>query len=372
MSKRDYYEVLGVGKNASDAELKKAYRKQAMQYHPDRNPDDKQAEVKFKEAGEAYDCLKDSQKRAAYDQMGHAAFEGGMGGGARGGAGGGFGGFNTSDFGDMFEDMFGGGSAGEDLRGADLRYNLSINLEDAYNGKSAKVNIPTSVSCGTCKGSGAKPGTKPTTCGTCNGAGQVRMQQGFFAMTRTCPKCSGTGKIIPTPCTDCNGQGRVKKEKTISIKIPAGVDDGTRIRVAGEGDAGRNGALSGDLYIFIQMKAHPLFRREGPHLALDIPLDFVEAALGGSIEVPTPDGHKSVLKVPAGTQPNTQFRMRGKGMPVLNSKSYGDLFVNVDVEVPTKLSKKQKELLEQFKEAYTGDNHPEQEGFFKKAAKFWG
>lgn len=381
MTKRDYYEILGVEKGADDAALKKAYRKQAMKYHPDRNPDDKEAEAKFKEVNEAYDTLKDSQKRAAYDQFGHAAFEnggagaGGFGGGGFGGAG--FGGHDFSDmFEDMFGDMFGGGARGGrsrgSQRGGDLRYNLSISLDEAYAGKPVQIKIPTSVSCDTCDGSGAKKGSDVKTCGTCGGRGEVRVQQGFFAMNRTCPDCHGQGQIISDPCNDCHGTGTVHKEKTLNVNIPKGVDNGTRIRVTGEGEAGQNGAPSGDLYIFIQLKKHNLFEREGPHVLLDMPIDFVLAALGGQLEVPTLDGKKALLKIPEGTQSGTQFRLRGKGMPVTNSSSFGDMFVNVEVEVPTKLSKKQKELLEQFREAYTDKNSPEQESFLKKASKFWG
>ena len=381
MTKRDYYEILGVEKGADDAALKKAYRKQAMKYHPDRNPDDKEAEAKFKEVNEAYDTLKDSQKRAAYDQFGHAAFEnggagaGGFGGGGFGGAG--FGGHDFSDmFEDMFGDMFGGGARGGrscgPQRGGDLRYNLSISLDEAYAGKPVQIKIPTSVSCDTCDGSGAKKGSDVKTCGTCGGRGEVRVQQGFFAMNRTCSACNGQGQIISDPCNTCHGTGTVHKEKTLNVNIPKGVDNGTRIRVTGEGEAGQNGAPSGDLYIFIQLKKHNLFEREGPHVLLDMPIDFVSAALGGQLEVPTLDGKKALLKIPEGTQSGTQFRLRGKGMPVTNSSSYGDMFVNVEVEVPTKLSKKQKELLEQFKEAYTDKNSPEQESFLKKASKFWG
>ena len=372
MSKRDYYDVLGVGKSASDAELKKAYRKLAMQYHPDRNPDDAEAEKKFKEAGEAYDALKDPQKRAAYDQMGHAAFEGGHGGGQ-----GGFGGFNPEDFGDMFGDMFGDifGGAGmrteRSGRGADLRYNLSVSLEDAYAGKKVTLKVPKNVTCDLCHGKGAVSEADIKTCGTCGGTGQVRVQQGFFAMARPCPTCHGEGKIIKKPCKKCGGSGSVKETETIKVDIPAGVDDGMQIRVSGKGDAGKRGAPAGDLYIFVHLTEHPLFTREGSHLHLELPLEFTEAALGATIEVPTPDGHKAALKVPAGTQPGTQFRLRGKGMPLTGQTRYGDLFVTATVEVPTKLSNKQKELLEDFKNIGEGKNHPCQENFFKKAAKFW-
>ncbi|MEC8067686.1 MAG: molecular chaperone DnaJ [Pseudomonadota bacterium] len=375
MTKRDYYEVLGVEKGADAAALKKAYRKQAMKFHPDRNPGDTAAEASFKEVNEAYDTLKDPQKRAAYDQYGHAAFENG---GAGAGGFGGFGGGAGHDFGDMFEDMFGdmfGGGRGRSRgpqRGGDLRYNLTISLEEAYAGKAVQVTIPTAVSCNTCDGSGAKKGTSVKTCGTCGGRGEVRVQQGFFAMSRTCNTCGGKGQIITDPCDTCHGSGTVRKEKTLNVNIPKGVDNGTRIRVTGEGEAGENGAPNGDLYIFVQLKNHNLFEREGPHILLDMPIDFVSAALGGQLEVPTLDGKKALLKIPEGAQSGTQFRMRGKGMPVTNSSAYGDMFVNVTVEVPTKLSKKQKELLKQFKNASSDRNSPEQDSFLKKATKFWG
>lgn len=378
MAKRDYYDILGVSKGASDDELKRAYRKVAMKYHPDRNPDDKDAEQKFKEAGEAYDALKDPQKRAAYDQFGHAAFEQGMGGGAgAGGAGHGFGGFDMGgDFGDMFDDLFGdvfGGGRGHGAsnRGADLRYNLSVDLDDAYKGKTVQVKIPTSVACDTCHGSGAKPGTKPKACNTCGGRGQVRVSQGFFSMTRTCPACHGRGEVITDPCRSCHGSGRVNKEKTISVNIPKGVDNGTRIRLSGEGEAGAQGGPAGDLYIFIQLKPHPIFKRDGKDLFLEVPLAFSEAALGGQIEVPTPDGGRARLTIPEGTQTGQSFRLRGKGMPVLSAGQFGDLYVSAKVEVPTKLTKKQKELLREFQDACNDKNNPEQESFLKKASRFW-
>lgn len=376
MSKRDYYEVLGVSKNADDAELKKAYRKLAMQYHPDRNSDDKEAEKKFKEAGEAYDALKDPQKRAAYDRFGHAAFEGGMGGGSRGAGGFGGGGFNAEDLGDMFGDMFGdffGGGGGRrgPQRGNDLRYNLRISLEDAYEGKSVEIQIPTTQSCGTCKGSGAKPGTSTKTCGACGGRGQVHVSQGFFNMARTCGTCSGTGQIIPSPCMDCGGKGVKATRKTINVTIPKGVDEGTRIRISGEGEAGEKNAPSGDLYIFVHMEPHKVFEREGTHLILNMPIDFVCAALGGHVDVPTPDGKKARLKIPEGTQSGQQFRLRSKGMPKLHSNTHGDLFVNVYVEVPSKLSKKQKKLLEEFAAETDSKNSPQKESFEKKISKLF-
>lgn len=373
MAKADYYDTLGANKGASDDELKKAYRKKAMKYHPDRNPDDKVAEQKFKDIGEAYEVLKDPQKRAAYDQMGHAAFEGGMGGGGQGHAGGGFGGFEGADFGSMFEEMFGdafggGGHAGP-ARGSDLRYNLTISLEDAFNGKTVEVRIPTSVECKKCDGSGAEKGTKPETCPTCNGTGKVRVTQGFFSMARGCPRCHGSGKIIKNPCRACHGSGHVQEEKTVSVNIPKGVDDGTRIRLSGEGDVGPNGGLAGDLYIFIQMKRHEIFQREGGNLHIKMPIDFVEAALGGAVEVPTVDGKKARLNIPEGTQAGDRFRLRGKGMPGLHGSGVGDLYVSAQVEVPTKLSKKQKNLLEDFRKESSTKNHPEQEAFIKKARR---
>ena len=379
MAKKDYYEVLGVEKNASDDELKRAYRKLAMKYHPDRNKDDKEAEHKFKEVGEAYEVLKDAQKRQAYDRMGHAAFEGGMGGG--GGnpfGGGGFGGFQGGDashFADMFEEMFGGFGGGggfgqqrgsHGMRGADLRYNLSISLEDAFKGKTVKVKVPTAVECKTCDGSGAKPGTKPKTCSSCGGAGQIRVQQGFFAMARTCPNCNGAGQVIPDKCKDCHGEGRVHDEKNIQVKIPPGVDSNTRIRLSGEGEAGANGGATGDLYIFIDVKEHEIFHREGSDLLIDMPVPFTLAALGGSLEVPTIGGNRVKINIPEGTQPNQQLRVKGKGMPARTSVGNGDLYVNVNVEVPTKLDKKQKDQLEKFSGSLSEKNTPHNESFTEK------
>ncbi|MBI1363887.1 MAG: molecular chaperone DnaJ [Proteobacteria bacterium] len=380
MSKRDYYDVLGVDRGASEGDLKKAYRKLAMQYHPDRNADNPDAEKKFKEINEAYEILRDNQKRAAYDRMGHAAFDGFGAGGANGAGGfGGFGGMGGGDFSDMFEDLFGdifgaaagGGARTSGLRGADLRYNLSINLEDAYHGKNVKVRIPSSVVCETCDGSGAKKGTSPKTCDSCSGAGQVRVQQGFFSISRTCPTCGGTGKVIPEKCTDCKGSGRKHKDKTISVNIPQGVEDGTRIRLTGEGEAGRNGGEAGDLYIFIALKKHSLFRREGRDLYVDFPINMVDAIIGGAMEVPTIDGGRAKITLPEGTQPGQQFRLRGKGMPSLNGAIYGDMYVIADVEVPKNISRKQKELLEEFKKAGGDKQSESQESFFDKVAKFW-
>ncbi len=375
MSKRDYYEVLGVSKGADEKELKRAYRKLAMQYHPDRNADNPEAEAKFKELNEAYDVLKDPQKKAAYDQMGHAAFEGGMGGAGGGFGGGGFGGADFSDmFGDMFGDIFGGGGAGHNsgrTRGADLRYNLNISLEDAYKGKKVKVKIPSTEECSSCSGTGAKKGTSAQTCSTCHGHGQVRVQQGFFSLARTCHHCGGSGKIIKDPCPDCHGAGVKKKDKTIEVSIPQGVEDGSRIRVSGEGEAGHNGGPSGDLYIFISIKGHDIFEREHNHLFVDVPVNFVDAALGGQVEVPTIEGGRVKINIPEGTQPDQQFRVRGKGMPGLHGQPQGNMYVNVQVEVPSKLTDEQREILEQLRTTMGDNNSPKKEGFFKKVANFW-
>ncbi len=347
MSKRDYYEVLGVAKNASDAELKKAYRRAAQKYHPDRNPDSDEAEEKFKEAKEAYEVLSDAQKRTAYDQFGHAGVDPSMGGGGRGGFGGG--GANFSDiFGDVFGDIFGGGGGGRGgqrvYRGADLRYNLELSLEDAVRGTTVKIRVPTFSTCKTCNGSGAKKGTQPSTCTTCGGHGQVRMQQGFFSVQQTCPRCKGTGTIIGDPCGDCHGQGRVKEQKTLSVKVPAGVDTGDRIRLANEGEAGENGGPPGDLYVQIQVKEHPIFKRDDANLYCEVPISYATAALGGELEVPTLDGRVK-LKVPEGTQTGKLFRMRGKGVKPVRDNMVGDLLCRVVVETPVKLSPKQKALL---------------------------
>ena len=352
MSKRDYYEVLGVDKNASEAELKKAYRRLAMKHHPDRNPDDKEAEAKFKEGKEAYEVLSDARKRAAYDQFGHAGVDQTMGGG--GGPGGGFGG--AADFGDIFGEVFGdifgggrrgGGGRAHVNRGADLRYNLELSLEEAVHGTTVKIRIPVLVQCGTCHGSGAKPGTQPTTCTTCAGHGQVRMQQGFFSIQQTCPQCRGTGKMIKEPCGDCHGRGRVEEPKTLSVKVPAGVDNGDRIRLTGEGEAGEHGGPPGDLYVHIMVREHPIFTREENHLYCEVPISFVTAALGGELEVPTLDG-KVNLKIPAETQTGKLFRLRAKGVRPVRGGTVGDLLCRVVVETPVKLTDKQKELLREF------------------------
>lgn len=343
MSKRDYYEVLGVERNASEAELKKAFKRLAMKYHPDRNPDDAAAEEKFKEAKEAYDVLNNPQKRAAYDQFGHAGVDHGGGGGPGAGA-------SFSDiFGDVFGDIFGGGRGGQQQarRGADLRYHLELSLEDAVRGTTVKIRVPTSVICATCGGSGAKKGTSPTTCTTCGGSGQVRMQQGFFSLQQSCPHCQGTGQIITDPCGTCHGQGRTQEHKTLSVKVPPGVDNGDRIRLSGEGEAGDRGAPAGDLYVQISVKEHPLFLREENNLYCEVPISFVTAALGGELEVPTLDGRVK-LKIPAETQSGKLFKLRGKGVKSVRGGAVGDLLCRVLVETPVNLSSKQKELLREF------------------------
>ena len=383
MAKRDYYEVLGVGKTADEKELKAAYRKLAKQLHPDANPGDKTAEAKFKEISEAYDVLKDPQKKAAYDRFGHQAFEGGMGGG-RGPGGAGFGPEFTSSMSDIFEDLFGdfmGGQRGRQggqrgrggggaARGADLRYNMEISLTEAFTGKSAQIRVPSSVTCEVCNGSGAKAGSSPKTCATCGGAGAVRSQSGFFTVERTCPTCQGRGQVISDPCGNCGGQGRTTKERTLSVNIPAGVEDGTRIRLANEGEAGLRGGPAGDLYIFLSVRPHEFFQRDGADLFCKVPVSMTAAALGGEIEVPTIDGKKARVTIPEGTQAGKQFRLKSKGMPVLRSSQSGDMYIQVSVETPVNLSKRQRELLREFdKEAR--NNSPESEGFFAKAKAFW-
>jgi molecular chaperone DnaJ len=372
MAKRDFYDVLGVDRSADDKELKSAFRKLAMQYHPDRNNGDPEAERKFKELNEAYDALKDPQTRAAYDQFGHAAFEGG----GRGGPGG-FGPDFSSSMSDIFDDLFGdfmgrrpGRGSGRE-RGADLRYNMEITLEDALNGRNAQITVPTSVACETCSGSGARPGTSPQTCRTCSGHGKVRATQGFFTIERTCPTCQGRGEQIADPCEACNGQGRVVKERTLSVNIPAGVEDGTRIRLAGEGEAGRLGGPSGDLYIFLSIAPHEFFQRDGADLFCRVPLAMSTAALGGDIEVPTIDGGRARVKVPEGTQSGKQFRLKGKGMPVLRSRQHGDLYIQVTVETPVNLSRKQRQLLKEFEEASEARNNPESSSFFARVKELW-
>jgi molecular chaperone DnaJ len=369
MAKRDYYEVLGVARGASEADLKSAFRKLAMKFHPDRNPGDKDCEHHFKEVNEAYDVLKDAQKRAAYDRFGHAAFEHGTGGGA------GFGADFASSFADIFEDLFGmgGGRRGRPSgreRGADLRYNMEITLAEAFGGKTAQIRIPTAVTCEVCSGSGAKAGSRPKACPTCGGYGKIRHAQGFFTMERTCPACHGRGQVIEDPCPTCDGSGRVTRERTLAVNIPAGVEDGTRIRLAGEGEAGARGGPSGDLYIFISLAQHQFFQRDGADLHCRVPISMVTAALGGGFDVPTIDGGKTRVKVPEGTQSGRVFRLQGKGMPVLRARGTGDMYVQVMVETPQKLSKRQKDLLAEFDRQSSGETHPESAGFFAKVKEF--
>ena len=377
MAKRDYYDVLGVARGASPDEIKKAYRSKAKELHPDRNADNPDAESQFKEANEAYEVLKDAEKKAAYDRFGHAAFEGGMGGG--GGRPGGYGGNQgdfASAFSDVFDDLFGdfmggrGGGRGRAARGADLRYNLRVTLEEAYSGLQKTINVPTSVSCSSCSGSGAEGGAEPQTCPTCSGMGKVRAQQGFFTVERTCPTCSGLGQIIKNPCKACAGQGRVHKDRALSVNIPAGVETGTRIRLAGEGEAGMRGGPSGDLYIFIEVAKHDLFERENTNLFCRVPVSMTTAALGGDIEVPTIDGGRSRVKIPAGSQSGRQMRLRSKGMPALRSGPEGDMFIELAVETPVNLTSRQKELLREF-EAMSEDNNPESKTFFSSVRNFW-
>ncbi|MGE7370238.1 molecular chaperone DnaJ [Neorhizobium sp. NPDC001467] len=373
MAKTDFYETLGVARTADEKELKSAFRKLAMKYHPDKNPGDAEAEKKFKEIGEAYETLKDPQKRAAYDRFGHAAFEqGGMGGG--GFSGGGAGGFSDI-FEDIFGEMMGGGrarrSSGGRERGADLRYNMEIPLEEAYAGKTAQIRVPTSITCDVCSGSGAKPGTQPKTCGTCQGSGRVRASQGFFSVERTCPTCHGRGQTISDPCGKCHGQGRVTEERSLSVNIPAGIEDGTRIRLQGEGEAGARGGPAGDLYIFLSVTPHQFFQRDGADLYCAVPISMTTAALGGTFDVTTLDGTKSRVTVPEGTQAGKQFRLKGKGMPVLRSSQTGDLYIQIGIETPQKLTKRQRELLQEFEELSSKENNPESTGFFARMKEFF-
>ena len=377
MAKRDFYDVLGVGKGASADEIKKAYRKKAKEYHPDRNADNAEAaEVKFKEANEAYEILKDAEKKAAYDRYGHAAFEGGMGGGGRGGHPGQ--GDFASAFSDVFDDLFGdfmggggrGGGRQRAARGSDLRYNLRVTLEEAYSGLQKSIQVPASVSCGSCSGTGAEGGAEPTTCPTCSGMGKVRAQQGFFTVERTCPTCSGLGKIIQNPCKVCGGAGRVEKDRSLSVNIPSGVETGTRIRLAGEGEAGMRGGPNGDLYIFIDVAKHEIFERDGVNLFCRVPVSMASAALGGDIEVPTIDGGRSRVKIPAGSQSGRQMRLRSKGMPTLRGAGQGDMFIEIAVETPVNLTSRQKELLREF-EQESKENNPENDSFFKSVKGFW-
>ncbi|MDH6231285.1 molecular chaperone DnaJ [Mesorhizobium soli] len=372
--KADFYETLGVQRGADEKELKSAFRKLAMQFHPDRNPGDDACEHKFKEINEAYECLKDPQKRAAYDRFGHAAFEnGGMGGGN--GFANGFGGGGFSDiFEDIFGEMMGGGrrrSSGGRERGADLRYNMEISLEEAFSGKTAQIRVPTSISCTECSGSGAKPGTQPVTCSMCSGSGRVRASQGFFSVERTCPQCQGRGTTIKDPCGKCAGQGRVTEERALSVNIPAGIEDGTRIRLSGEGEAGYRGGPAGDLYIFLSVKPHEFFQRDGADLYCKVPISMTTAALGGSFEVATLDGTQTRVKVTEGTQNGRQFRLKGKGMPVLRQSTIGDLYIQTVVETPQNLTKRQRELLEEFEQLSSQENSPQSSGFFARMKDFF-
>ncbi len=375
MAKRDYYDILGVARGSSADELKKAYRAKAKELHPDRNTKDPTAESQFKEVNEAYDVLKDDTKKAAYDRYGHAAFEGGNGGGQRGG-------FQQGDFAssfsDVFEDLFGdfmGGRGGGQARsraqrGSDLRYNLRVSLEEAHQGIQKTINVPSSQTCDVCRGTGAEGGAEPVTCPTCSGMGKVRAQQGFFTVERTCPTCNGIGQIVKNPCRNCGGQGRIEKERALSVNIPAGVETGTRIRLAGEGEAGLRGGPQGDLYIFIEVKEHAIFQRDGIHLFCRVPVSMGTAALGGEVEVPTIDGGKSRVKVPAGAQTGKQMRLRAKGMPALRGGGVGDMLIELAVETPVNLTARQKELLHEF-EKLSEENNPESSSFFSKVKGFW-
>jgi len=369
MSKRDYYEILGVERGASDSDLKSAYRKLAMRFHPDRNPGDVEAEHRFKELSEAYEVLKDGDKRAAYDRFGHSAFE--QGGGP------GFGAEFASSFADIFDDFFGMGSgrrgrASGRERGADLRYNMELTLEEAFLGKSAQIRIPTSVVCDTCSGTGAKAGTKPKVCPSCGGLGKIRHAQGFFTLERTCVTCQGRGQVIEAPCGTCGGGGRTTRERALSVNIPPGVEDGTRIRLSGEGEAGVRGGPPGDLYIFLSIGTHPFFQRDSADLHFRATISMTTAALGGEFEVPTIDGGKTRVKIPEGTQSGRRFRLQAKGMPVLRSKQLGDMYVQVMVETPQNLTKRQRELLTEFQKLSSNDNNPESAGFFGRVKEFFG
>ena len=378
MAKRDYYEILGVSKGASADEIKKGYRTKAKELHPDRNADNSNAEAMFKEANEAYEVLKDAEKKAAYDRYGHAAFEGGMGGGRQGGGFGGGNGDFSSAFSDVFDDLFGdfmggqrgGGGRTRASRGSDLRYNLRVTLEEAFAGSQKTINVPTSVNCDTCTGTGADGGAEPETCPTCSGMGKVRAQQGFFTVERTCPTCSGIGQIIKNPCKTCGGAGRTEKERSLSVNIPAGVETGTRIRLSGEGEAGMRGGPTGDLYIFIEVAEHEIFERDGQSLFCRVPVSMTSAALGGDIEVPTIDGGRSRVKIPGGSQSGRQMRLRSKGMPGLRGGGAGDMFIEMAVETPVNLTSKQKELLREF-EKLSEDNNPQSSSFFSSVKSFW-
>lgn len=385
MAEKDFYKTLGVEKGAPADEIKKSYRKLAMKYHPDQNKGDEKAEAKFKEISEAYDVLKDDQKRAAYDRYGNSAFDGSMGGGFGGGgpAGGGGGGFGGGSFSDIFEDMFGdfmgGGGArarSGPARGSDLQYNMDISLEDAYHGKDAKIKIPVNDTCDSCEGSGAEKGTSSSSCGTCGGMGRVRAQQGFFTIERACPSCGGAGSVIKDPCKKCYGSGQVKKSKTLKVKIPAGVETGRRVRLAGEGEAGMRGGPRGDLYVMMAVRPHKLFERDHANLRCRVPITVTRAALGGEVEVPTIEGTRANVKIPAGTQTGQHFRLKGKGMSILNSKARGDMYIEIFVETPVNLNKKQQDLMQELADTMGDDrsaskNSPESSGFFKKIKEFW-
>src|SRR5262245_974022 len=374
MPKRDYYDILGLTRGASEQDIKSAFRRLAKDCHPDRNAGDKNAETKFKELNEAYEALRDPQKRAAYDQFGHAAFDGYGGRGAHG-----FGPDFASSMSDIFDDLFGefmGGRRGRGQRsgrerGADLRYNMEIALPEAFTGKTAQIRVPTSVTCEACSGSGAKAGMQPTTCPTCSGAGKVRASQGFFTIERTCHSCQGRGEIINDPCASCSGSGRVMRERTLSVNIPAGVEDGTRIRLAGEGEAGMRGGPAGDLYIFLSIKPHEFFQRDGADIFCRVPISMTTAALGGHIDVPTVDGGQTRVKIPEGTETGKQFRLKGKGMPVLRSKVTGDMYIQVEVETPKNLTARQRELLESFELESHGETSPHSAGFFTRMKEFF-
>jgi len=371
MSKRDYYDVLGVPKGSEKDAIKKAYRTKAKELHPDRNSDNPNAEAQFKEVNEAYEVLKDAEKKAAYDRFGHAAFEGG-GGGSGFGRGGDF----SSAFSDVFDDLFGdfmGGSRGgrkQQSRGSDLRYNLSISLEEAFAGLQKTINVPSSIACGSCNGTGAAGGSSPTTCPTCSGLGKVRATQGFFTVERGCPTCSGVGQIIKNPCSSCGGQGTQKKDRALSVNVPPGVETGTRIRLAGEGETGPRGGISGDLYIFIEVSKHKIFERDGLNLFCRVPVSMAKASLGGEVEVPTIDGGRSRVRIPAGSQSGRQMRLKGKGMPAIKTIQKGDMFIEMAVETPVNLTARQKELLQEFEEL-SEDNNPQENSFFSSVKTFW-
>ena len=371
MSKRDYYDVLGVPKGSEQEALKKAYRSKAKELHPDRNSDNPNAEAQFKEVNEAYEVLKDADKKAAYDRYGHAAFEGG-GGGQGFGGGGDFSSAFSDVFDDLFGDFMGGGRGGrqQQSRGSDLRYNLSISLAEAFAGLQKTINVPSAVSCGSCNGSGAAGGSSPTTCPTCSGLGKVRATQGFFTVERGCPTCSGVGQIIKNPCSSCGGQGTQKKDRALNVNVPPGVETGTRIRLAGEGETGPRGGVSGDLYIFIEVSKHKIFERDALNLICRVPVSMAKASLGGEVEVPTIDGGRSRVRIPAGSQSGRQMRLKGKGMPAIKTSQKGDMFIEMAVETPVNLTVRQKELLEEF-EQLSEDNNPETNSFFSSVKTFW-